>query len=39
MHLQDLEDFKTRKKYYCKKCGVEITRGAEYCSSCYQESK
>lgn len=39
MHLQDLQELKTRKKYYCKNCGVEITRGAEYCSFCYQESK
>lgn len=30
-----IEEYKVSKKYYCKNCGKEISRGATYCTDCY----
>ncbi len=32
--LQDLEDLKIHKKYYCQECGKEISKGSNYCVEC-----
>lgn len=33
--LQEIEDIKTKKLHYCKKCGKIISSKAQYCRDCF----
>ena len=37
--IKERDDLKKVTHYYCKTCGKEITRGANYCSNCVKETQ